>query len=108
MKLLDGSELFLPFQSQAKSKLKQRYLAASLAQQTVHVADYLAPEALPVNNLEWLKGYFYLGDREHEESLLRIAIVSQDGELKSLTGSDASATYRLSYNQRLGYCSKKK
>ena len=108
VKLLDGSELFLPFQSQAKSKLKQRHLAASLAQQTVHVADYLAPEALPVNNLEWLKGYFYLGDREHEESLLRIAIVSQDGELKSLTGSDASATYRLSYNQRLGYCSKKK
>ena len=108
VKLLDGSELFLPFQSQAKSKLKQRYLAASLAQQTVHVADYLAPEALPVNNLEWLKGYFYLGDREQEESLLRIAIVSQDGELKSLTGSDASATYRLSYNQRLGYCSKKK
>ena len=108
VKLLDGSELFLPFQSQAKSKLKQRYLAASLAQQTVHVADYLAPEALPVNNLEWLKGYFYLGDREHDESLLRIAIVSEDGELKSLTGSDASTTYRLSYNQRLGYCSKKK
>ncbi len=108
VKLQDGSELFLPFQSHPKGNLQQRNLAASFAQQTVHVADYLAPEALPVNNLEWLKGYFYLGDREHDESLLRVAIVSQDGELKSLTGSDASTKYRLSYNQRLGYCSKKK
>ena len=108
VKLLNGNELFLPLQSKPKGNRQQRYIAASLSQQTVHVADYIAPDALPVNNLEWLKSYFYLGDREHDESLLRVAIVGQDRELKSLTGTDASAKYRLSYNQRLGYCSKKK
>jgi CRISPR-associated endonuclease/helicase Cas3 len=108
LRLLDGSELFLPLQSQPKGKRQQRIIAAHLAQQTLHVAEYLAPEALPVNAFDWLKGYFYVGDREYGESLLRIAIVTQDGELKSLTGKDASMEYRLSYNRRLGYCSLKK
>ncbi|MCX6178288.1 MAG: CRISPR-associated helicase Cas3' [Chlorobiales bacterium] len=108
VRLLDGSELFLPLQSSSKGKRQQRFIAASLAQQTLHVSDYLAPEALPVNNLEWLKGYFYLGDREHDESQLRVAMVTQDGELKSLNAKDASMVYRLSYNHRLGYCSLKK
>jgi CRISPR-associated endonuclease/helicase Cas3 len=108
VKLLDGSELFLPLKSPPKGIKQQRILAASLAQQTLQVADYLAPEAQPVKNIDWLKGYFYLGDREHDESLLRVAIVSKDGELKSLGAQDASVKYRLSYNQRLGYCSPKK
>ena len=108
VRLLNGSELFLPLLCPQKAKRQQRLLAASLAQQTLHVADYLAPEALPVNNLEWLKGYFYLGDRDHDESLLRVAMVTQDGELKSLNAQDASMIYRLSYNHRLGYCSLKK
>ncbi len=108
VRLLDGNELFLPLKSSPKGKRDQRLLAAALAQHTVHVADYLAPVALPMKNLEWLKSYFYLGDREHDESMLRVAIVSQDGELKSLNGQDASESRRISYNPRLGYCSSKK
>lgn len=108
VRLLDGSELFLPLKSPTKNRREQRLLAAALAQQTLHVADYLAPETSPMNSLDWLKGYFYLGDREHDESLLRVAVVSQDGELKSLNGKEASTSYRLSYSPRLGYCSPKK
>jgi CRISPR-associated endonuclease/helicase Cas3 len=103
VKLLDGRTLFLPLVCSHKSKKLQRTLAATLAQYTLHVADYLAPEVVPVKNLDWLKNYFYLGDREYDESLLRVAIVGQDGELKSLHGRDASPSYRLSYNPRLGY-----
>ena len=108
VKLLDGNELFLPLKSPPKCTKQQRVLAASLVQQTLQVADYLAPEAQPLKNIGWLKGYFYLGDREYDESLLRVAIVSKDGELKGLGGQDPSVKYRLSYNQRLGYCSPKK
>ncbi len=108
VRLLNGRELFLPLKSPPKGRKQQRSLAAALAQQTLQVADYLAPEASPMKSLDWLKGYFYLGDREHDESLLRVAIVSQDGELKSLNGKDASTSYRLSYSPRLGYCSPKK
>ena len=103
VKLLDGRTLFLPLVCSHKSKKVQRTLAATLAQYTLHVADYLAPEVVPVKNLDWLKNYFYLGDREYDESLLRVAIVGQDGELKSLHGRDASPSYRISYNPRLGY-----
>jgi CRISPR-associated endonuclease/helicase Cas3 len=108
VRLLDGSELFLPFKPMPKGRRDQRLLAAALAQQTVHVTDYLAPEALPIKSLDWLNGYFYLGDREHDESMLRVAIVRQDGELKSLNGQDASSSRRISYNSRIGYCSPKK
>jgi len=108
VKLLNGRELFLPLKSQPQGRKEQRILAAALAQQTLHVADYLAPEASPMKSLDWLKGYFYLGDREHDECLLRVAIVRQDGELQSLNGQDASISHRLSYNPKLGYCSSKK
>lgn len=103
VKLLDGSDIVLPLVYSQKNRKKQRTLAAALAQYTLHVADYLAPEVVPVKNLDWLKNYFYLGNREHDESLLRVAIVGQDGELKSLHGRDATLSYRLSYNPRLGY-----
>jgi CRISPR-associated endonuclease/helicase Cas3 len=108
VRFLDGRELFLPLKSQPKGRKEMRSLAAALAQQTLHVVDYLAPKASQMNSLDWLKSYFYLGDREHEESLLRVAIVSQDGELKTLNGQDSSDSHRTSYNSRLGYCSQKK
>lgn len=103
VKLLDGSDIVLPLVYSQKNRKKQRTIAASLAQYTLHVADYLAPEVVPVKNLDWLKSYFYLGNREYDESLLRVAIVGQDEELKSLNGRDASSSYRLSYNPKLGY-----
>jgi len=106
--LLNGRELFLPLKSSPKGRRQQRFLAAALSQQTLQVADYLAPEASPMKSLDWLKGYFYLGDSSYDESLLRVAIVGQDGELKSLNGQDASDSRRISYNPKLGYCSPKK
>ncbi len=103
VKLLDGSSLFLPSANLRKSKKEQRALAATLLSYTLHVADYLAPEAISLTNLMWLKSYFYLGDSAHDESLLRVAVVGQDGELVSLNGGTASAKYRLSYHPRTGY-----
>ena len=79
------------------------FRSATLLSYTLHVADYLAPEAISLTNLMWLKSYFYLGDSAHDESLLRVAVVGQDGELVSLNGGTASAKYRLSYHPRTGY-----
>ena len=101
--LLDGSSLFLPSANLRKSNKEQRTLAATLASYTLHVTEYLAPEAISLTNLTWLKSYLYLGDSAHEESLLRVAIVGEDGELVSLNGGAASVKYRLSYNSRSGY-----
>ncbi|MBV5304899.1 MAG: CRISPR-associated helicase Cas3' [Chlorobium sp.] len=103
VKLLDGSSLFLPPANLRKSNKEQRTLAATLASYTLHVTDYLAPEAIPMKNLTWLKSYFYLGDSAHNESLLRVAVVGEDGELVSLNGGGASVKYRISYNPRSGY-----
>ena len=100
--LLDNRTVFLPGAVPSGAKRVQRELAATIAQQTLHTAPYMAPPALNRNTLNWLSGYCYLGD-QNEESLLRIALVGDDGSIKELDGRDASGRYRLTYNDRIGY-----
>ncbi len=83
------------------SRLK--LVAAFLIQNTVQVADYLAPEKLAIKELEWLRNYFYLGNPEFEESLLRVALVNEADEIKGLMGGDALEGYELSYTPSYGY-----
>ncbi|NTU67618.1 MAG: CRISPR-associated helicase Cas3' [Chlorobiaceae bacterium] len=101
--LLDGRSLHLPWQFTADSKTEQRKLAAILATQTIQIAEYAAPDVLGRNMLSWLKPYFYLGDPSRSESILRVAIVGDDGRLKLPGMGRASESYELSYNSRLGY-----
>ncbi|WP_411267112.1 hypothetical protein [Chlorobaculum sp. MV4-Y] len=106
--LLDGEKLTLPHEFAAGRKREQRQLAARLATQTLQVADYSAPADPGRKALSWLKPYFYLGDPSKSESLLRVAIVGEDGQLKLPGGGAASGEYELSYNPRLGYQYKKR
>jgi len=58
---------------------------------------------LSIKELEWLKEYIYLGKLEHDESLLRVAIVNEEDEIKGLMGGVALEKYKLFYNAHLGY-----
>lgn len=106
--LLDGQTLTLPHEFAAGQKREKRELAASLATQTLQVADYAAPADPGRTALSWLKPYFYLGDPSKSESLLRVAIVGEGGQLRLPGGGAASGDYELSYNPRLGYQYKKR
>lgn len=107
--LLNGERLFLPRNCKAQERKKWRILSAKLMQNVVSVPEHLAPEAVNKNNLRWLKDYFYLGDKDYSESMLRIAIVQDSDALITLTlGGVASSTYDLNYNPALGYHAVKK
>jgi CRISPR-associated endonuclease/helicase Cas3 len=106
--LLDGEKLTLPHEFAAGRKREQRQLAARLTTQTLQVADYAAPADPGRTALSWLKPYFYLGDPSKSESLLRVAIVGEGGQLRLPGGGAAAEKYELSYNPRLGYEYKKR
>jgi CRISPR-associated endonuclease/helicase Cas3 len=93
----------LPRDLKIRDQTQWRDLAATLLQNTVQVADYLAPQAVAITELSWLKEYFYLGDPAHDESLLRIALVDGADNLKSLSGGQALPNHQLSYNEDFGY-----
>lgn len=101
--LLDGSRLELPCNGRKLSKPKWRELAAELTRHCLQVAEHIAPNAVPANSLFWLKDYFYLGNPQDGESLLRVALVAPDGGLKALDGGPVNEEYALSYDDRLGY-----
>ena len=105
--LLDGETLFLPATSPPESRKEQRKLSAILARQTLNVALYDAPSSVRKNDLEWLKPYFYLGDMQCDESIMRVAIVGEDGLLKAPVGGRSHESKVLCYNARLGYQSRK-
>jgi len=105
--LLTGERVLLPRDIKIHDKPKWRELAAKLLQNTVSVAECLAPQALAIKDLGRLKDYLYLGNPEHGESLLRIALVDDADSLKSLTGGQALANYQLNYNKNFGYQAEK-
>ncbi len=101
--LLNGDTHLLPKNLKFYDKAKWRELAALLLQNCVQVVNYQAPESVSIKELDWLRNYFYLGNPEIGESLLRVALVNDADEIKSLKGGNALEKYNLSYNQRLGY-----
>lgn len=101
--LLNGSTYILPKNLKFYDKSQWRELAALLIQNTVQVADYIAPEKLAIKELDWLKNYFYLGNPEFGESLLRVALVNDADEVKRLMGGNALEGYELSYEPSYGY-----
>lgn len=103
VRLLSGEEIYLPKNGKAQNKQQWRKLAATLINNTVRVAEYLAPKVMSIKDLGWLKSYFYLGDECHEESLLRVAKVKESNELESFSGGSAADKYCLSYDAELGY-----
>jgi CRISPR-associated endonuclease/helicase Cas3 len=102
VRFLDETQIHLPDKGKGLEPKERRELAAKLLQNTVRVAEYLAPKPIIGNGLDWLKDYIYLG-KSNEESRLRVAKVKGSDELMSLEGGKALESYQLEYNQKLGY-----
>lgn len=102
--LLSGERQFIPYNGRSLPRQKWRELTATLMQNTVRVADYLAPSAISKNHIQWLGDYFYLGRPEYDESvLLRVALVDESGALRALDQSGINENYQLSYDATFGY-----
>ncbi|HBQ5504167.1 CRISPR-associated helicase Cas3' [Klebsiella pneumoniae] len=105
MRLLDGAELTLPHGRHRLSRAQWRQLAVVLNQQLVRVSPAFCPPTIAKSELEklHLQEVFYLGRPEDDEALLRVAIVSPAGELKTLDGRPAGDKYTLEYSEYLGF-----
>jgi CRISPR-associated endonuclease/helicase Cas3 len=103
--LLTGEKILLPRGVKYQDKMRWRELAAKLLNNTVQVSNHHAPQAVSIKELMGLKEYVYLGHYEStaDKSLLRVALVNESDEIKSLFGGEASDKYQLSYNNRQGY-----
>ncbi len=102
VRFLDETQILLPDKGKGLQPKERRDLAAKLLQNTVRVAEYLAPKPIIGNGLDWLQDYIYLG-KHNDESRLRVAKVKASDELMSLDGGSALEKYQLEYNQKLGY-----
>lgn len=104
--LNDDKPILLPNKGKGLSPQQRRELAATLLQNTVRVAEYLAPKAPPGNSLDWLQDYLYLGKYEGE-SRLRVVKVLDSDVVVSLDGGEAAERYTLQYDQYFGYQAEK-
>lgn len=106
--LLDGEVLYVPKNGRSLPRKQWRAVSARLAQYTLTVAEYIAPEALNRQQIEWLGDYFYLGKPEYDEAvMLRIALVGDDGGLRALHGGHPNEKYQISYLPMQGYLAAK-
>jgi len=106
---VNGEKCWVPLNGRSLQKVKWRDVTATLMQNSVKVADYLAPKAISKTQLQWLGDYFYLGRPEYDESImLRIALVDQCGEMKTIDQSVINDGYCLTYDSILGYQAVKK
>jgi CRISPR-associated endonuclease/helicase Cas3 len=102
--LLSGEKIQFPVNAKSKGLKQWRELAADLQHNVVLVPEYLAPET-SVRQIEWLKEYVYLGNRD--ESPFRVAKVQDDGLLCGIDGGNALQGYELSYTSKTGYNARK-
>jgi CRISPR-associated endonuclease/helicase Cas3 len=102
--LMNKEKIWLPHNGRSLPQSEWRQLTAILIQNTLNVADYLAPNAVNKKQIEWLGDYFYLGRAEYEESnSLRVALVDESGAVKSLQAGVANDKYTLRYDEKMGY-----
>lgn len=100
--LLDGTSLELPFNGKSLDRRHWREKAATLTKFTLDAPANKVPENLKVKELHWLQDYMYLG-HDDGESLVRVALVRQDGQLESIHNGSCSDHFVLTYDSRLGY-----
>lgn len=103
--LLNGEQLMLPWGRLSLSKSDWRKLSAKLMRQVVAVREHDAPQPLPITTLSkfGLQHCFYLGNPEHGEAILRVALQDESGNLHGVQGMRVHAKYLLDYRDDLGY-----
>ena len=98
-----GNTLILPTKIKAKDKTRWRELAVCIMQQIVTVVQHHAPAVVPRKSIDWLSDYLYLGNKDYDESLVRVALVEESGELKLPGGEPVSGKFDIKYNSNIGY-----
>jgi CRISPR-associated endonuclease/helicase Cas3 len=103
--LLDGGEISIPLAKNRLSKKEWRKLSVVLMRQVVRVRAHDAPRRVSRSKLEMLGLHYclYLGSREWDEAILRVALLGKDGALMSLDGGLAHEDCDLEYRDDLGY-----
>lgn len=80
-----------------------KFFATKIQENIVIVPEYLAPKT-NVNQIQWLREFAYLGD--DGDSHVRVAIVKEDGNLRSVENGEALPKYHLAYSAEMGFLSK--
>lgn len=102
--LLNHERLWVPQNGRSLLRREWRKISAVLMQNTLKIADRLAPNATSKTQIQWLGDYFYLGRPEYEESvMLRVALVDESGAVKSLDNRVINDSYHISYDALIGY-----
>lgn len=106
---LNNEQVLIPHNGRSMTRQRWRETSVLLTQNTLKVADYLAPKSVSREQIGWLGDYFYLGKPEYDEGvMLRVALVADDESLTGFDGESVSDKYDLSYNASKGYFAKKK
>ncbi len=107
--LINGESVVLPWARYRLGQKEWKNKAVSLMNQIVKTGFKTAPIQIPRNWLEkiGLGNCLYIGKEEHDESLLRVALVDETGTLKGYQGAPVHDTRILQYRKDLGYCSMK-
>lgn len=104
---LNNEKIRVPYNGRSLSRKQWCGISATLMQNTLKVADYLAPKAVRKTQVDWLGDYFYLGKPEYEESvMLRVALVDESGAVKSLDNNVVNDNYHINYDELIGYQAK--
>lgn len=99
IELLNGEKISLPGKGTRPSPQQRRAIATKLLQNTVLIAEYLAPKAPDLSGLSWLQDYLHVSSDQG----LRLIKVLESGSIVSLHGTTACDKYKLHYNAQLGY-----
>ncbi|MBK9663066.1 MAG: CRISPR-associated helicase Cas3' [Nitrosomonas sp.] len=106
---LNNERKWISYNGRSLSREQWREISAMLMQNTLKVADHLAPKAISKTQIQWLGDYFYLGKPEYDESdMLRVALVDESGAVKSLDNSVVNDNYHINYDALIGYQANKK
>lgn len=106
LRLLDNTTLTIPSHSRSLNDKDLRSLSLRLMDNTLRVPIHLAPGGVRRQSLSWLADYLYLGNSE--ESQLRIGIVGEDGQVRSINWGEANERFVIRYDSHIGYQTKKR
>ncbi|GLR62602.1 CRISPR-associated helicase/endonuclease Cas3 [Marinospirillum insulare] len=105
--LITGEQIVLPLRRSQLGRADWRKCTAKLMQHLVNVRIADAPKQVPTQVLKHfgLQHCFYLGnpDWQDDESLLRVALLTETDELKGIEHMTIHDKYPLEYRDDLGY-----
>lgn len=104
----EDTPLVIPRNSRVLSLDLRKSVSVRLMKQMVRVPVEMAPPPVARKHLVGLEEYLYLGDERLEEPSLRLGIIDSSDEVREGCGGTQNPKYRIFYDSRMGYFTKKK